>query len=310
MAASSKPAIVKQLGEFLQEKQEPFILEIYLLERGYLKNLNPNTGFRYCSSNSSSFLKRSASLGLSRRRKVIPNCSKIVKAVFNKLVSVSSNQKLKNSASGKGNSSVGDREKAESDRFSSASSTTVFHSCSESDAEDGPNSLQKDGDSCPASKFCNLVQEKEVVTDRKLQLRSREEDSKELSPCVGHNKNAKTRDNIYAFSFSKSIFQTSVDEPKGSDPSSQYIIDKRDLQQSKQLLFDCVRELVETGGWKKRRRQQLVELPRPEELGKLLCEDIRTWSKLSGNETNTTQLLNSDLAASVGEWSDFETQAR
>ena len=93
---------------------------------------------------------------------MIPNCSKIVKAVFNKLVLVSSNQKLKNSASGKGNSSVGDREKAESDRFSSASSTTVFHSCLESDAEDGPNSLQKDGDGCLASKICKLVQEKEV----------------------------------------------------------------------------------------------------------------------------------------------------
>ena len=101
-----------------------------------------------------------------------------------------------------------------------------------------------------------------------------------------------------------------MDEPKGSDPSSQYIIDERALQQSKQLLFDCVRELVEIGGWKNGRRQQLEEFPRPEEHVKLLCGDIRTWSKLSGNETNTTQLLNSDLAASFGEQSDFETQTR
>ena len=54
----------------------------------------------------------------------------------------------------------------------------------------------------------------------------------------------------------------------------------------------------------------MEEFPRPEEHVKLLCEDIRTWSKLSGNETNTTQLLNSDLAASFGEQSDFETQTR
>ncbi|XP_057469242.1 uncharacterized protein LOC130758375 [Actinidia eriantha] len=321
LMASSKPAIAKQLGELLQEQQEPFILEIYLLERGYLKNVNPNTGSRCCSSISSSFLKSSAGLGLSRRRKVIPNCSKIVKAVFNKLVSVSSNQKLKNSASGKGNFSVWDQEKAESDRFSSASSTTVFNSCSESDAEDGVSATE---DSCLASKLA-ILNEKKRWLQRKLQWRSREEDSKELSSVSvledipsnedsprhdNRQRNAKTRDSIHAVSFSKFIFQTSVDEPKGYDHSSQYVIDRRALQQSKQPLFDCVRELVGTGGWKNGRRQQSVEFPGAEELVKLLYEDIRTWSKLSGNETNTTHMLNSNFMAPVGEWSDFETQTR
>ncbi|GFZ10140.1 hypothetical protein Acr_21g0007390 [Actinidia rufa] len=290
--ASSKPAIAKQLGELLQEQQEPFNLEIYLLERGYLKNVNPNIGSRCYSSISSSFLKSSAGLGLSRRRKVIPNCSKIVKAVFNKLVSVSSNQKLKNSASGKGNSSVWDQDKAESDRFSSAGSTSVFHSCSESDAEDGVSAT---ADSCLDSKLAIFYEKK-----RSLQIEIDETGQR----------NAKTRDSIHAVSFSQFIFQTSVDEPKGSDPSSQYVIDKRALQQSNQLLFDCVRGLVETGGWKNGKRQQLVEFPGAEELVKLLYEDIRTWSKLSGNETNPTHMLNSDFVASVGEWSDFETQTR
>ncbi|GMQ08538.1 hypothetical protein CsSME_00052219 [Camellia sinensis var. sinensis] len=76
--ASSMP---KQLGELLQEQQEPLILELYLFEKGHLRNnFNSETNFHCCFGNPSSFLKRSASWGgLSKRRKAIPSCSKIVK---------------------------------------------------------------------------------------------------------------------------------------------------------------------------------------------------------------------------------------
>ncbi|GMP24870.1 hypothetical protein CsSME_00001991 [Camellia sinensis var. sinensis] len=67
--ASSMP---KQLGELLQEQQEPFILELYLFEKGYLRNnFNSETNFHCCFGNPSSFLKRSASWGgLSREEKL------------------------------------------------------------------------------------------------------------------------------------------------------------------------------------------------------------------------------------------------
>lgn len=74
----------KQLGQFLQEQQEPFTLELYLLERGQFRNkhLTSDGDFRCCSMNSSTnFLKRSASCGAKKRRQVlILNCSKIVKS--------------------------------------------------------------------------------------------------------------------------------------------------------------------------------------------------------------------------------------
>ncbi|GMP45543.1 hypothetical protein CsSME_00014038 [Camellia sinensis var. sinensis] len=173
--ASSMP---KQLGELLQEKQEPFILELYLFEKGYVRNnFNSETSFHCCSGNPSRFLKRSACWGdLSKRKKAIPSCSKNVKLLFNKIVSIS-NHKLRNSVSGERKSSVGEtsrsnQQTAESDRFSSAGSTTVYNSCSEIDIEDGPNSLQTD---CIAFKLGNVPQEKEIITDRKLQWRCRED---------------------------------------------------------------------------------------------------------------------------------------
>lgn len=140
-----KPVVAKQLGELLQEQQEPFILEIYLHEKGYSK--------------------KSASWGpKNKRRKVIPSCSNVViKTVFKKLVeSFRNTRKAKiNSASGDGNHSdreIGrriDQGTADSERFSSASgTTTLFQSCSGSDTEGRTGSPQPDSG--------NLVEAKEV----------------------------------------------------------------------------------------------------------------------------------------------------
>ncbi|XAR61992.1 hypothetical protein NMG60_11016561 [Bertholletia excelsa] len=71
----------KQLGELLREQQEPFVLEAYLLDRGFSRKELSSRSF---SGNSKSFLTRSASLNLNKKS-VIPSCSKIVKAVLNKL---------------------------------------------------------------------------------------------------------------------------------------------------------------------------------------------------------------------------------
>ncbi|KAL3340327.1 hypothetical protein AABB24_028786 [Solanum stoloniferum] len=134
----------KQLGQFLQEQQEPFTLQIYLLERGQFKNkhLISDRDFRCCSTNSSTylFLKRSASCGAKKRRKQILNCSKIVKYVFNKLVTFSHNQKIKNLANDQehnNSTSKNSNVTANDEKISSTSSRTVFNSCYDSsDADD------------------------------------------------------------------------------------------------------------------------------------------------------------------------------
>lgn len=70
-------SVTKQLGDLLQEQQEPFVLEIYLFDKGYRKNMlnskksTPNRFFKRPS--------RSEALML-RRRKIISSCSSAVKA--------------------------------------------------------------------------------------------------------------------------------------------------------------------------------------------------------------------------------------
>lgn len=133
----------KKLGQFLQEQQEPFTLQIYLLERGQFRNkhLVSDGNFRCCSTNSSSymFFKRSASCGAKKRRKLIPNCSKIVKSVINKLVPISHNQKIKNLANDQQHNNTSNII-VDDEKISSASSSTVFNSCHDfSDAEEVDN---------------------------------------------------------------------------------------------------------------------------------------------------------------------------
>ncbi|KAH1121742.1 hypothetical protein J1N35_004902 [Gossypium stocksii] len=108
-SSPSKPA-GRQLGELLQQQQEPFILEIYLSERGCLRN-NKSIG---CHGNSGKFLRIN--------KKGIPNFPKLLKVVVcNKLFAIQGS-KAKNSA----------------DTFSTASRTTVYNSCSDTGIDEPP----------------------------------------------------------------------------------------------------------------------------------------------------------------------------
>ncbi|KAF5942790.1 hypothetical protein HYC85_020432 [Camellia sinensis] len=170
-----KQSSAKQLGELLQEQQEPFILEIYLLEKGYMKNkLNLQSGFR---NSNSRFLNKLTTQGSNRRRKVVPTCPKIVRAVLKKLVSIINKQTMKNSVDEDGESSA-EQEKPESDGLSSASLQTWrspispsdqelnINSFFESNIEDGLYSLPRDSvsvtaDTCRSFKLGDVLQEKE-----------------------------------------------------------------------------------------------------------------------------------------------------
>lgn len=61
----------KLLAEFLQEQQEPFALEVYLVERGYQKRLTLQSSAKYTVS---------------------PNCSYFLRAVFKQLVMASDDE--------------------------------------------------------------------------------------------------------------------------------------------------------------------------------------------------------------------------
>lgn len=101
----------KLLGEFLQEQQEPFVLEFYLLERGYRARTKI------------------------KRRDAIPRCAKFVRAVFKRVVLHNSRRSKHDPGNEKGEAL--EANDGDEDEFTSASATTLYtSSCSESEAED------------------------------------------------------------------------------------------------------------------------------------------------------------------------------
>lgn len=95
-----------------------------------------------------------------------------------------------------------------------------------------------------------------------------------------------------------------------SNSPSHFLKLKRVLQQTKKLLFDCVRDVVETHVRNERGKQQYKEFLGPEKLGMLICERIKSWRKQVGDKKKKNYLLDLDFMDSVEEWSDFEKQKR
>ncbi|XP_015576012.1 uncharacterized protein LOC8265258 [Ricinus communis] len=333
MATTTRqPKPVKQLKEHLQEKQDPFVLDLYLVERGCLTN----------SFNSRKSLKRSVS------------CLKVFRAVYSRLKITSSNHRNGNVVVTE-NNGRDNKEAAELDRFSSASSSTMFNSCSTgSDAEDTPTTQQKDqllykANTSQPFILCNPI-EKEAVADRKLRWQCIEE-SRQLSPvsvleeAASHSasqlhkykvKDSKssflfpkkvTEDSILSASLRKVLFQSEnqkkptlagvseiqeLVQSNNNNASSRYLKSNSSaLQQTRQLLFDCVREIVDNQERKEKPHQQQQEYLASEYLGKHVIGDkIKCWGKQSGEASNLAELLQSDLLDSVQEWNGFESQRR
>nr|GLL48963.1 uncharacterized protein LOC109152836 [Ipomoea trifida] len=134
----------KQLGQFLQEQQEPFTLQLYLHERGHVtcNSSNSEQNFPAASANSCKFLKGT---------NLLPRCLHLVKAVLGKLSLDPKIKKIQDSTESDGN-------------FSSATSA-------DSDAEDaGP------------TRISSTLHGKQVVADRKMRAKCGEDSNKQLSP--------------------------------------------------------------------------------------------------------------------------------
>lgn len=80
MASLPKPAPVRRLSELLKEKQEPFLLDVYLLEKGYpKKSSHSENENRYHLGKSS---KKLSSSGLSSRKEGLHKSSNLLKSVL------------------------------------------------------------------------------------------------------------------------------------------------------------------------------------------------------------------------------------
>ncbi|KAJ6337734.1 hypothetical protein OIU76_007421 [Salix suchowensis] len=281
---------VKQLRELLQEQQEPFILNIYLLERGYSrKSSNSESSSRFCHVNFRKSLKRYVSLRLNTSKRVNPQGSK-----------GTSNQQV-----------------AESDIFSTASCITVFDSFSKSGVE-VPCSTQKDSlfttnTSYQPPNLHNPTEE--TIADRKLQQQGIE-DNRQLSPASGlegiptHGpfpfQNNNTEDSSAAEEENPS--KTKVILPK--ELTEDCILSASLWKQMKQLLFDYVKEIVETKGRERKQQCHHKQFYRSEELGSIIGENTRPWDKQSGNESIMTKLLNLDVLCSEQELSSYTSERK
>ena len=138
---------LKQLRELLHEQQEPFTLNSHLLERGYSRKSSNSESTLCFHGNSSISLKRSVRCGLNTIKK--PPHSRVLRAVLNQAISIK--RRLRINGSNHNDEKINVSEKSrndqqvpELDRFSSASSATVFNSFSESEVEEMSTSSQND----------------------------------------------------------------------------------------------------------------------------------------------------------------------
>ncbi|KAH6822259.1 hypothetical protein C2S53_011259 [Perilla frutescens var. hirtella] len=211
----------KLLADFLQEQQEPFALEVYLLERGYAK--------QYSSA-----------------KCVVPNCSDFLRAMFNQFIVANEARKKSKSR----------RESAGEDGFSSASSSESDvggSHCSEAAirrfVKCGNCFLEGEGEGEGEVDAANLKS--------KMIMRA-EEDSKQLSPVSVLGETELDEDS--SIHFKRYNFKARRGESSNSRSYYQYLINTTALQQRKQLLIDCTRLVIEECREKEKNRGDIKNI--------------------------------------------------
>ncbi|CAJ2675318.1 unnamed protein product [Trifolium pratense] len=283
----------KRLGEFLNEQQEPFMLELYLLERGYSN--------KWCLNEDS--LKK-------RKRNVLLPFSKVLISIVNKLAFHSQSSTLQNRDNGQrkkhANCNV---------QFSSASSFTMFNLCSNVDVERTSISSHKD----QTFKECNMRWQKQSCIEGrpdslvKIPLGSVlnvNEDVEEMPKKMTEDSLLSVAImNLFGLSMKKEDCTNVLQDYLPKPHVSQVLKSKRVTHKIKKLLlFDCVRDINITLPTKKERNQVCRQSMGPTEFEKLNCQGTREWGQNS--ENGLMSLLTIDYLDSVMEWSKFVPEVK
>ncbi|MED6130709.1 hypothetical protein PIB30_003287 [Stylosanthes scabra] len=266
MASSTPKPAEKRLREFLTEKQEPFILDLYLLERGYSS--------KTWNSNSNSKKQK-------RNKSLLP-FSKVLTALHKKLAF--HNQKLCAAKTAHHD----DDAAVETDRFSTASSSTVFNSCSDFDEDRNSSASQNDKPSSQHAtnngKHCQTCLEQGhqgLKEDVSGMMRERR-----IGNCGVLAPKKITENSLLSAALWSLLIQTAKNKSYGYRMELQELLGTKGvLHKTKQVLFDCVREEQE-----------------------LICE----WGQQVGDETKSkvTNLLTLDYSKSMNDWSKFEQHVK
>ncbi|BAT77938.1 uncharacterized protein HKW66_Vig0096690 [Vigna angularis] len=324
--ASPKPKSGKILAEFLKEQQDPFILDLYLLEKGYsTKNKKREPLFQF-----------SKVLTTLHKKLVFHNPSCILIRESHII-----NQHVLHTVPRQPESS--DQTIEDTDRFSSSTATnsTVYLSCSDSDEDGTAVSPQKNKalffpNNCHASNT-GIPQSQQTTDNEKHEQRCLEGDpvpecgsrtvsvteeatlkqdvsgmEERRSSCCVFVPKKMTEDSVLSVALWSSLIQSAkrekcskeLGELLGANANVCHVLKSKTLlHKLKQVVFYCVRE-ISVNVWRKecREHQCLKESRGREELGKIIC--VRT-RELGGNERNRIASL-----LSLDEWSEFKPQVR
>ncbi|TYH65057.1 hypothetical protein ES332_D06G030500v1 [Gossypium tomentosum] len=275
----SKPA--RQLGELLEEQQEPFILEVYLSEKGCgAKNLTPIHG---------GSTKNKTKKGIPKH---IPKVLKLIPC--NKFFTSKGLRRTNNP----------NDEDGKTDTFSCSA---LCNSSSDSEIDE---------EEASSSSMSSKMAEKAVVDTNMEDTKQHSPQSvlEAMSTSTGSNTMQKsfilpkliTEESILSATLWNLLLQTTDSEQ--SSGSSSFSMSKRVLQQTKQLLLDCVRELVDhnNGCMKEGKGKRYLG---SEEIGNVICEKIKGWGKQRGDETNIQEMLELDVIETKQEWEGFEIES-
>ncbi|XP_068656703.1 uncharacterized protein [Aristolochia californica] len=335
MASACSRDPLRQLRELLLEQQEPFLLDVYLLEKSHSrKNSDSEADRNNCLKSETLSCNRLRN----KKEKALRKCSAVLRSVLSKFGQgkrgVRSDSGGKYSVDGRlrNSSCVSDRRSEtrfqDEDRVSSANSKTLFGSRSEGDMEECPNSptafirisaghtlrcLKLRSSNSPARNQWRSMQDckqrspvsvlEEVPSDD-----GSPEKTGDSSPTAGEEQegspvSASQLEYLVQIIADKMGLQISEDEElHGFFSSSQTMTTKRLLQQRKKLLLDCVREAQQMSYMRKTRWNSHANIA-PEMLEKIICDLIRSWANTA---PNSKQLARADSLNSSAEWLQTE----
>ncbi|XP_008798916.2 uncharacterized protein LOC103713681 [Phoenix dactylifera] len=266
----------RRLFELLEEQQEPFLLDVYLLENGYSDRALRSQATVLCWPGSACrSLLRLSSHGCKRKRGGVLRC--ILNNFLHRKV-------IWKALSWEGTA----RENGRRGVFEMGTESHVadFHRLSSSSAV---NEGELDGE----VQWKVLEDSNQPSPVSVLELHS-----DEASPVRNHSPSSNLTKETEEASW------VGLEELLGSASLlSQHAKTKTESNESHQLLLDCVRELEE-GIWGSH------ECLSPERPKRTIKEHIFSWEKLRGDLADITQLVDLEVSKCREEWRHFQPEIR
>ncbi|XP_038982934.1 uncharacterized protein LOC120110972 [Phoenix dactylifera] len=287
--SKSPSAQGRRLFELLEEQQEPFLLEVYLLENGYSNRVLKSQAASMCwPGGAFQRLQRLSSHGLKRR------CG-FLRCILTKVLYGKAAKKALD----------WDRKAPENGRSS-------FFDCF-TEMERKNHDVEPGGSfSCPRGSGSA----RELDGDGQWKCMEVEEDLEQHSPvsvlelrsCEGspaHSRNKEENKSTSSLDSTAEALDMIKEllEAACSPSFNQFAKSNKVLHQPEQLLLDCVREVEE-------KICASHESLSPEMTRKIINEEILSWEMQKGDLMRISNLIFSDVSNSMREWNRFRSQMR